>query len=247
MSLEIRRNKEQDTRDGDSLLNEVGQSASIPSTHRETFTHQSNNLIHELTRCLNEGVVIGPIIQGLTPVFNLPKTFRFADARAFNAESAMGTSSYIEALKAEISTKVQGVVNKALDLYDTDEGREGYLKRIQQEFDLMLKNLIEEERKGCANRVNALCGRIDSVVHNLEEEFRGVFDGNVESLRRVSGSLRRYVECHLQANTESSCIIEVLSLKSGGPVTLVSVEKFFENLSGEIGDLLFGLSERNVA
>lgn len=227
---------------------EAAWSARVPVGIRDTFIGRRNAIIGELSKCYEDGVVIGRMIQVLPIVASLPETFRFQDALGYACEGLQDmTAPNANELKTKISQRIQSIASKAERHCENADATMRYMQRLERQFNATLGRLIEEEQKGCAQKVEGLCERLDTVLQDLSPDVHGEIANNVEELKAMTSSLRRYTRLSLLADVEKCNGIELTSEQCGAPFVAVPVKEFFERLNSSVVVLLNRLSDHGAA
>ena len=251
MSLGIGSEEGRSERSASSLPAHVGEerdSARAPAGFRESYLSRRNTLIGGLGKCFEDGTLLGQILQELPVISSLPQNFQFSDALRYDPTHESGDSSpIVGVLKSTISERIKVIAKNADGLCDSPEAKTRYMDRLARQFNTMLTHLIEEEREGCALKVEALCARVDTILSHFEGETVCDLGQRVEELRRLGISLRRYSGSYLETNAESPSTIELLSARPGLPAVIIPLKEFFDRFNSGIVELLNSISEQSAA
>lgn len=227
---------------------EVVADAGVPSAFRESYLQRRNAVMGDLSKCYDEGYLLGQILPVLPIIEELPNTFQFADALSYNpACAAASESPIVRELKSKIAKNMQEPAANVDQHCDSPEEKNRFLGVLERKYNAELKELIEEERRGCADRIEALCGRIEQVCDTVVADFLGQDPSNLEDLRRATLSLRAYSSRHLGPNPESSTVIEFLSAQPGTSPQVVPLDAFFDRLNSGTVALLRTITDSHAA
>lgn len=255
MSSGMSLGRERDDRSGDvsappvsSCANQAERESRVPLGHRDTFLARRNALIGDLSKCYDEGVTIGRIIQVLPIVSSLPEDFRFQDALSYRPNTGQDmVFPSVEELKSKISEKIRAVASKADYHCDSVDARTNYMGLLERQFNDMLSRLIDEERTTCAQKVEGLCLRLDCVCRDLALEFHGDIIEHLDKLTGMAKSLRLFSQRCLLATTDDPQSIELISSPPSGPHLILPIKEFFDRLNSVTIELLNILSDQSAA
>ena len=227
---------------------EVGADVGMPSAFRESYRQRRNAVMGELSKCYDDGYLLGQILPVLPIIEDLPNTFQFGDAVSYQPSGeAKSESQIVRVLKSKMAKNIQEPAAKADQHCDSPEEKSRFLGVLERRYNADLKELIEAERRGCADRIEALSGRIEQVCDTLAADFLSKGHNKLEDLRRATLSLRAYSSRYLGDSPESSTIIEFISAQPGTPSQVVSLEDFFDRLNSGTVELLRTLADRHAA
>jgi hypothetical protein len=247
MSVGIEKGEEQTGEGAGSLFHrqdEPRREFRAPTGFRQPYLVERKALIGELTKCYEEGVNLGQILQGFVVIAQLPGSFKFSDALSHDPASLRGSAlSTVEALKSKISERIKAVANKAAEHSDSSEAKRRSMQRLERQFNTMLGRLIDNERSGCAHKANALCERIESVSRELMGGPRPDLVEKIECVRLSGKALHRYSSLYLETSAEPSATIELTSARAGSPSTPQTLKHFFERLNSHTVELLNSISD----
>lgn len=251
MSLGIGNDEEPCEATGSSLSprgSEVSADVGVPAAFREGYLQRRNALMGELSKCYDDGFLLGQILPVLPIIENLPNTFQFSDALSYKPSGeAESESPIVRVLKSKMAKNIQEPAAKTNQHCESPEEKSRFLGMLERRYNANLKELIEAERRGCADRIEALCGRNEQVYEALIADFVSCDDSKLEDLRRLTLSLRAYSSQYFAVSPESSTSIELVSAQPGTPSQVLSLEDFFDRLNSGTIELLRTLSDRHAA
>ena len=227
---------------------EVGADVGVSSGFREGYLQRRNAVMGELSKCYDDGYLLGQILPVLPIIEDLPNTFQFGDALSYKPSGeAESESQIVRVLKSKMAKNIQEPAAKADQICDSPEEKSRFLRVLERKYNADLKELIEAERRGCADRIEALCGRIEQVCDTLAVDFLSQGHIKLDDLRRATLSLRAYSSRYLGVSPESSTIIEFVTAQPESLSQVVSLEDFFDRLNSGTVELLRTLSDRPAA
>lgn len=236
---------------------EVREEAVTPSGYRDAYRNTRSQLTSDLNRCAEEAMYLGVLLRAYVAVSRFPETFRFQDAMSYvPAPETDESLAVVEKFKSTLSRQIKARANKA-DECETLEAKALFLREVEQVFIVKSQDVIDDTRSRCGQLTEELCGRLNSVVATLAQEFHGKFHDQVEDLKVRSASLFRYTSLYLSASPKEGdeaiaaptipSTIELVSESATGPALLVSVEDFFDRLKSVTFDLQHDLKEQSAA
>jgi hypothetical protein len=220
----------------------------VPTSFRENYIQRRNTVIGELSKCYEEGFLLGQILPVLPIIEDLPNTFQFADALAYQAAGvAEDEAPIVSVLKSKMAKNIQEPAAKAAQHCDSPQAKSRFLGVLERKYKAELKELIEAERKGCADKIEGLCSRLEQVYETLVTDFLSQDDNNLQDLRRATLSLRAYASRYFGVSPASSTKIEFVSAHPGTPPQAVSLKDFFDRLNSGTVELLRTISDKHAA
>lgn len=202
----------------------------MQGARRSEYLEMRRSLVAELTRCHEDTVVIAPLIQELRSISCLDKTFSFKDALKFplHSQGAVGERA-VHALKSRIAAAVQSVANQVDTICPDPEKRDVFMSRLERQFQDIQRKLIFQEHQRCADKLQALCGRIDGIVSGLKD-FPDNIRQHAAFLSVMSRTLRAYAEERLGQASISVGGPEIADRRGDAAAPTMSVSEFFNLL-----------------
>lgn len=211
----------------------------VPTGFRKNFVAQRNGIIAELGKCHEEGVVVGRVIQGLPAIVNLGETLRFSDAVASPSEQDVTeVPETVRPLQKKIFQRVRDIALKADTVCETPQEKEGYMARLNRQFDRILTELIAKERSACGAKAVALCDRIDDITLMVRSHYGTTLEDKLVGFEGCGTALRAYIRRYSSEGGVGTFPIEVGAEQPGIASRSLPPKDFFDLLSTTTVQLL---------
>ncbi len=225
---------------------ELGE-APLQSSVRDEYLEQRRRVIAELTKCHEDTEVLGPLIQELRSITKLQESFSFSDAMTFSAHSSSAEGeSAVHALKSRIAMAVQHHAGQAESLCRTPDERSAFMGRLEQQFQEVQSTLVEQERQRCADKLLALCDRVDFIVKSLET-FPVRSRQHEALLRLMARSVRAYANENLGQPAIQVGPLDLSDRQGLGRTPSISITQFLKILDDVSVEVLFAFVDQAAA